>query len=53
MTPEEAGRRIDDLVKDYIYQHPEVNYQRALQLILDRYPDLKAAYARGVVFLDD
>ena len=53
MTPEEAGRRIDDLVKDYIYQHPEVNYQRALQLILDRYPDLKAEYARGVVFLDD
>lgn len=52
LTPQEAGQKIDKLVRDYLFQHPELSYERALDLILDKYPDLKAAYARGVAWPD-
>lgn len=52
LTPQEAGEKIDKLVRDYLFQHPELDYQRALASILERFPDLKAAYARGVAWPD-
>lgn len=52
MDPYEAGKLIDKLVNDYLFDHPEVSYQDALKKILDKHPDLKSAYARGVPFLN-
>lgn len=50
MDAQEAGRKIDELVKEYMYQHPQISYQLALQKVLDRYPELKKAYALGAIF---
>lgn len=50
MDPYKAGKLIDELVTEYLYDHPEVPYQVALHKVLDKNPDLKAAYTLGVFF---
>jgi len=49
MTPLEAGKKLDSLIRKYRYDHPEVDYATALKRVLDMNPKLKELYGRTQV----
>jgi len=49
LSPLEAGKKIDELIKKYRFDHPEISYQTAMKRVLEVNPKLKELYARTQV----
>ncbi len=45
VTEDNPGKEVDQHVKRYMVQHGEKDYGRALYMVLDAEPSLKARYA--------
>jgi len=49
LSPLEAGKKIDALIKKYRFEHPEVDYKVAMKRVLEVNPKLKELYSRTQV----
>jgi len=49
ISPLEAGKKLDSLIKQYRFDHPEVDYKVAMRRVLEVNPALKELYARTQV----
>ncbi len=45
MDPEELGAEVDRRIQSYTFDHPQVSYSQALQIVLDADQALKEAYS--------
>lgn len=53
ISPLEAGVQIDNLIKKYRFNHPEVSYQTAMKRVLEVNPKLKELYAKTQVTMPE